>query len=106
MSGTRLHDLGGLELELRLAGANVNLRISSELKLVTTRKDENAGFEPRIPEHLLDGHGCHKPWVVKGHGYQLVVSLNVDAVLKLEDDAFAQQVAAQLKHSKARHGVV
>jgi hypothetical protein len=105
MSGIGFHDLGGLELELRLASANVNLRLSSELKFVTTRKDANDGVEPRPLEHLLDINGYHKPWIVKGHGYQLVVSLNVDSALELEDEAIAQQVAAQLKHSEARNGV-
>jgi hypothetical protein len=105
MSGNGFHHLGGLELELRLVSANVNLRLSSELKFVTTRKDANDGAEPRLLGHLLDGNGYHKPWVVKGHCYQLVVSLNVDAALELEDEAIAQQVAAQLKHSEARDGV-
>jgi hypothetical protein len=104
MSGNGFYDLGGLEMELRLAGTNVNLRLSSELKFVTTRKDEDDGSEPRLPEHLLDNNDHHKPWVTKSHGYQLVVSLNIDAVLGLEDEAFAQQVAAQLKQSKARSG--
>ena len=102
MSGNELHHLGGLELELRLASANVILRLSSELKFVTTRKDDDDGAEPRPLERLLDGDGYHKPWVTKGHGYQLVLSLNIDTVLELEDEAFAQQVAAQLKNSKAR----
>jgi hypothetical protein len=106
MSGDGFQDLGGLELDLRLASANVNLRLSSELKFVTTRKDECDGAEPRPLEYLLDGDGYHKPWVVKGHGYQLVVSLDVEATLELEDKAFAQHVAAQLKHSEASNGVV
>lgn len=105
MSGIGFHDLGGLELELRLASANVNLRLSSELKFVMTRKDANDSAEPRPLEHLLDINGYQKPWIVKGHGYQLVVSLNVDSALELEDEAIAQQVAAQLKHSEARNGV-
>jgi hypothetical protein len=105
MSGNEFHDLGRLELELRLASANVNLRLESELKFVTTRKGANGGADPRLLEHVLDGNGYHKPWVVKGHGYQLVVSLNVDAALELENEAIAQQVAAQLKHSEARNGV-
>jgi hypothetical protein len=102
MGGNKLHDLGGLELELRLASANVNLRLSSELKFVTIRNDEDDSAEPRPLERLLDGDGYHKPWISKGHGHQLVISLNIDAVLELEDEAFAQQVAAQLKNSKAR----
>ena len=105
MSGNAFHDLGGLELELRLAGTNVILRLSSEFKFVTTRKDEDDGSEPRLPEHLLDNNDYHKPWVTKSHGYQLIVSLNVDAALELEDEAFAQQVAAQMKNSKARNCV-
>jgi hypothetical protein len=105
MSGNRFRDLGRLELELRLASANVNLRLESELKFVTTRKDANGGAEPRLLDHLLDGNGYHKPWIVKGHGCQLVVSLNVDAALELEDEAIVQHVAAQLKHSEARNGV-
>jgi hypothetical protein len=100
MSGSELYDLGGLELELRLASANINLRLSSELKFVTTRKDEDDGAEPRP---LVDSNGYHKPWIVKSHGYQIVVSLNIDAALELEDEAFAQQVATQLKNSKARN---
>jgi hypothetical protein len=102
MSGSELHNLGGLELELRLASANVNLRLSSELKFVTTRRDEDGGAESRP---LVDSNGHHKPWIVKSHGYQLVVSLNIDTALELEDEAFAQQVAAQLQNSKARNGV-
>jgi hypothetical protein len=105
MSGNEFHDLGGLELELRLASANVNLRLSSELKFVTIRKDEDDSAEPRRLERLLDGDGYHKPWVTKGHSYQLVISLKIDDVLELEDEAFAQQVAAQLKNSKARDDV-
>lgn len=103
MSGNEFHDLGRLELELRLASANVKLWLSSELKFVTARKDANDGAEPRLLEHVSDGNP--KPWVVKGHGYQFVVSLNVDDALELEDEAIAQQVAAQLKHSEARNGV-
>lgn len=90
-------------MELRLASTNVNLRLSSELKFVTTRKDEDDGSEPRHLERFLDSNGYHKMWVTKSHGYQLVVGLNIDAALELEDDAFAQQVAAQLKNSKARN---
>jgi len=107
MNGKCFHDLGGLELELRLACANVNLRLSSEIKLATIRDDvsDAATLDFSPVERLVDSHGCRKPWVVKSHGYQLVVDLHIGTTLELEDEAFAQKVAAQLKHSKARNGV-
>lgn len=106
MDGNGIHDLGALELESRLASANVNLRLSSEINFVKARKDENDNNEFRPLECLLNGDAYNRPWIVKSHSFHFVISLNVGPALKLEDEAFAEKVASQLKHSEARNGVL
>lgn len=90
-----------------MTGVDLNLRLSSEVKIATSAEDETGdpAHIHRLTEKPLHGDGVWKPWVVKSHGYHLRIDLEITPELKLEDDAFAQHVAARLKQFKARSGI-
>jgi len=101
MSDNGVYELG--TLELRLADADLDLRLSSEVKIATYEKDEHdsASSTHGLTAKPLHGDGLWKPWVVKSHGYQLRVDLDIATELTHDDEAFAQHVAAELKQFKA-----
>jgi hypothetical protein len=101
MSDNGVYGLG--TLELRLADAGLDLRLSSEVKIATSGEDELDNTSPnyRLTAKPFHSDGHWKPWVVKGHGYQLRVDLDIAPELTHDDEAFAQRVAARLKQFKA-----
>ena len=90
-------------LELRLADVDLDLRLSSEVKIATSEKDEfdSVTHAHGLTAKHLHGDGHFKPWIVKSHGYQLILNLDVAPDLTHDEDTFAQHVAAQLKQLKA-----
>lgn len=101
MGDNGVYELG--TLELRLADVDLDLRLSSEIRIAASGKDKldsvsHAHGQTAKPFH---GDGHWKPWVVKSHGYQLILDLDAAPELTYDDDAFAQCVAAQLKQLKA-----
>ena len=104
MSDNGVYGLG--TLELRLADLNLDLRISSEVKIATSGEDEidSAPHAHGLTTRPFHGDGHWKPWVVRSHGYQLKVDLDIAPELTHDDEAFTQRVAAKLKQAKAgRH---
>ncbi|GAB7330391.1 hypothetical protein MBLNU13_g02011t1 [Cladosporium sp. NU13] len=101
MGDNGVYGLGALEL--RLADVDLDLRLSSEVKIATSEKDEpdKVPYTHGLTAKSLHGDGHWKPWVVKSHGYQLILDLDVAPELTHGDNAFAQHVAAQLKQLKA-----
>lgn len=105
MSDNGVYGLGALEL--RLADAGLDLRLSSEVKIATSAEDgsDNTSRTHGLTTQLFHGKGPWKPWVVKSHGYQLRVDLDIAPDLAQNDEAFAHHVAAKLKHFKAGHHI-
>jgi hypothetical protein len=101
MGDNGVYELG--TLELRLADVDLDLRLSSEVKIATSGKDEldSASRTYRLTAKSSHGDSHYKPWVVKSHGYQLILDLDVAPDLTHDDDTFAQHIAAQLKQLKA-----
>ena len=101
MGDNGVYELG--TLELRLADVDLDLRLSSEVKIATSDKDEfdSVTHAHGLNEKPFHGDGHWKPWVVKSHGYQLILDLDVAPDLTHDEDTFAQHVAAQLKQLKA-----
>jgi len=101
MSDNGVYGLG--TLELRLADANLDLRLSSEVTTATSAKDEidSASHTHGLTAKPFHGDGHWKPWVVKSHGYQLRLDLEIAPELTHDDEAFAQHIATKLKHFKA-----
>jgi hypothetical protein len=101
MSDNGVYGLGALEL--RLADLGLNLRLSSEVKVAASVEDEtnDSADLHRSIEKLFRGDGFWKPWAVKSHGYSLGIDLEIAPGLKLEDETFAQSVAARLNQFKA-----
>ena len=101
MGDNGVYELG--TLELRLADVDLNLRLSSEVRIAASGKDEldSLSHTHGLTAKPFHGDGHWKPWVVKGHGYQLILDLDAAPELTYDDDAFAQCVAAQLKQLKA-----
>lgn len=93
-------------LELRLADVDLNLRLSSEIKIApsseSSENDRDGAHTLGANGNLLHGDGVRRPWLVKSHGYQLKVDFALAPGLKFEDEAYTQQVAAKLKHLEAR----
>jgi hypothetical protein len=82
---------------------DLNLRLSSEVRIAASGKDEldSLSHTHGLTAKPFHGDGHWKPWVVKSHGYQLILDLDAAPELTYDDDAFAQCVAAQLKQLKA-----
>jgi hypothetical protein len=101
MSDNGVYSLG--TLELRLADVDLDLRLSSEVKIATSGKDEldSASRTHGLNEKPFHGDGHWKPWVVKSHGYQLILDLDIAPELTHDDEAHAQHIAAKLKQFKA-----
>ena len=101
MGDNGVYSLG--TLELRLDDVDLDLRLSSEVKIATSEKDEpdKVPHPHGLTAKPFHGDGHWKPWVIKSHGYQLILDLDVAPELTHGDDAFAQHVAAQLKQLKA-----
>ena len=101
MGDNGLYGLG--TLELRLADVDLDLRLSSEVKIATSEKDEldSLSHTHGLIAKPFHGDAHWKPWVVKSHTYQLILDLDVAPELTHDDDAFAQHIAAQLKKLKA-----
>lgn len=103
MGDDGVYDLGALEL--RLADANLSLRLLSEAKFATSGKDEdcdNADIRELI-EKLSDGDDIRKPWVSKSHSYRLAIKLQLAPELEHENEHFMQEIGTKLKLSKARN---
>ena len=100
MGDNGVYELG--TLELRLADLDLDLRLSSEVKIATSGKDEldSASRTHGLNEKPFHGDGHWKPWVVKSHGYQLTLDLDFAPELTHDDEAFAQHIAAKLKQLK------
>ena len=91
-------------LELRLADVDLNLRLSSEISIAPSAKDDCNDLDAHgVTNFPFYGDEIRKPWVIKSHGYQVRVDLTLASGLKFRDETFTQQVAAQLKHSEARN---
>ena len=90
-------------LQLRLADVDLDLQVSSEVTIATSAKDEvdSASHTHGLTAKPLHGDGHWKPWVVKSHGYQLRLDLDIAPELTHDDETFAQHIAAKLKHFKA-----
>jgi hypothetical protein len=101
MGDNGVYELG--TLELRLADVDLDLRLSSEVRIAASGKDEleSVSHTHGLTAKPFHGDGHWKPWVVKSHGYQLILDLDAAPELTYDDDAFAQCVAAQLKQLKA-----
>jgi hypothetical protein len=101
MGDNGVYELG--VLELRLAHLDLDLRLSSEVKIATSEKDEldSVSHTHGLTAKPFHGDGHWKPWVVKSHGYQLRVDLDVAPELTHNEVAFAQHIAAKLKQLKA-----
>ena len=101
MSDNGVYGLG--TLELRLADVDLDLRLSSEVKIATSGKDEldSAPHTHGLNARPFHGDGHWKPWVVKSHGYQLKVDLHIAPELTHDEEAFAQHIAVKLKQLKA-----
>jgi hypothetical protein len=101
MSDNGVYGLG--TLELRLADVELDLRLSSEVKIATSGKDEldSALRTHGLPAKPFHGDGHWKPWVVKSHGYQLILDLDIAPELTHNDEAFAQHIATKIKQFKA-----
>ena len=102
MGDNGVYDLGALEL--RLADANLSLRLSSEAKFATSGKDEdceNADIRELIGR-LFDGDDTRKPWVLKSHSYRLAIKLQLAPELELRNEHCMQEIITKLKYSKAR----
>jgi hypothetical protein len=105
MGDNGVYGLGALEL--RMADVDLNLQLSSEVKIATSeeddRKDKTHSHE--LTEQLLHGDGIWKPWVVKGHGYNIKIDFEIAPELNFEDVTIPQLVAARLQHFKASGGI-
>jgi len=90
-------------LELRLADLDIDLRLSNDVKIATSEEDEldNTSRTCGLTAKPFHGDGRWKPWVVKSHGFELRVDLDIAPELTHDDEAFAQHVAARLKQFKA-----
>jgi hypothetical protein len=101
MSDNGVYGLG--TLELRLADVDLDLRLSSEVKIATSERDErdSASRTHGLTEKPFHGDGHRKPWVVKSHGYRLILDLDIAPELTHKDKAFAQHIAAKIKQFKA-----
>lgn len=101
MSDNGVYGLG--TLELRLADVDLDLQLSSEVTIATSAKDEvdSASHTHGLTAKPFHGDGHWKPWVVKSHGYQLRLDLDIAHELTHDDEAFAQHIAAKLKQFKA-----
>jgi hypothetical protein len=100
MGDNGVYGLGALEL--RMADVDLNLQLSSEVKIATSEEDGHGDTTHHgLTEQLLHGDGIWKPWVVKSQGYHIRIDLEFTPELKLEDETFPQLVAARLKLFKA-----
>jgi hypothetical protein len=104
MGDNGVYGLGALEL--RMADVDLNLRLSSEVKIATSEEDDHNDTTciHRLTEQLFHGDGVWKPWVVKSHGYHIRIDLEITPELNLEDETFPQLVAGRLKQFKASGG--
>lgn len=101
MGDNSIIDLG--RLELRQAGTNLNLRLSSEAEFAVSAKDfgDDAAHLRKLILKSLHGTVTQKLWVEIGHDYRLAIDVDLVGGLKLEDEDIAQKVAVMLKESKA-----
>jgi hypothetical protein len=82
---------------------DLDLRLSSEVKIATSGQGvlDHGSRTYGMTARPFHGDGHWKPWVVKSHGYELRVDLDIAPELMHDDEAFAQHVAARLKQFKA-----